>query len=311
MSDPGNDTDHVTSLVKRMMSADPPEAVQSRLREIVQGFRTDLSAHPWVRKLEARGQGVPSRSAVLPGRLTGARLAAGLLAVAILALGGLTVLNRRPAGVVWAEVADRVAGIDRLMFQLHIGVPTGRGRGPGRGESTAGLAATMTFYLSEADGFRWDVLSDSVLAMSMYVPPGADSVVFVNHEEQTWARLPARPETPAQTPISPGENPEDYIRRFLARGYEELEPGTIEDVSVSGVEVVDPPFGEDSHLDGVGRLWVEGGSQLPVRLELVGRLAGQSMRWLLDFRWGEQVDIEAFTPTIPPGYSPPPGDQPE
>jgi hypothetical protein len=164
----------------------------------------------------------------------------------------------------------------------------------------------MTYYLSSAYGFRWDVMQEGESLMSFYVLPDGDSMVVLNHEESTWLRLPVEKRGPVQSPLSPDEDPEEYIRRFLARGYRELGRSVINNVTVEGVEVSGPPVGEDSYLEGVGRLWVEVGTSLPIRLELTGIADGREMEWLMDFSWGEQVDIEEFTPVIPPGFTPPP-----
>ncbi len=56
----------------------------------------------------------------------------------------------------------------------------------------------------------------------------------------------------------------------------------------------------------MGRLWIDPLSGLPVRLELIGTVDGDEVRWRFDFRWGEQVDPGSFVPKIPPDYDPPP-----
>jgi len=92
----------------------------------------------------------------------------------------------------------------------------------------------------------------------------------------------------------------------VAAGYRELGETIIEGIEVSGIEVDDPPAGGEGVLEGVGRLWINPLSRLPVRLELIGNADGDEVKWVFDFRWGEQVDPEAFVPKVPPGYTPPP-----
>lgn len=311
MNNRGKESDHLTELVKELVAAEPHEAMKKSMDEILQKFRAELHDHPYVRKLERKAEGRALMPVLTAGRLAPARIVAAAFAVLLIVVGGITLLRPRIVPVVWAEVADQVADIDRFMFQMKIGI---QGEKRGRGESIEKgrgpvEEATMTFYLSSRFGLRWDVYSDSLLAMSWYIPPGGDSMVVVNHEEKVWVRLPVEKKEPGQSPLSPDEDPEEYIKRFLARGYQELGRTTIDGVPVEGIEVIDPPAGIGSYLDGVGRLWVDVRNSLPMRLELEGRQNGQQVSWLLDFRWGEQVDVEAFSPVIPSGFSAPPPEE--
>jgi len=312
MNDKGNQSEHLAKLVKEMITADPPETVKDRMDEILQRFRAELPGHPYVRRLEKKVKDAVSRPASAARRWLPVQVAAGVLALFLIVLGGVSLLRQRMVPVVWAEVADQVADIDRFMFQMKIRVPKGgRGGPPKRGPEPVGAEVAMTFYLSSEHGFRWDVHTEGQLVMSYYTTPGGDSVIVVDHAEESWMRFPTSPQRQAQSPLSPEEDPEEYIRRFLARGYRELGESTIDGVKVEGIEVTDPPAGVDSYLKGVGRLWVDVRSELPVRLELQGEAEGQNMEWIFDFRWGKQVDIEVFAPVIPPGFSPPPSESQE
>jgi len=308
MNDRDNQSGQFTELVKKMISTDPPEEVQGRMDDMLKDFRTELSGHSYVRKLERRKSGAAATPALFGLRLAPLPVAAGVLAVVLIILGSVSLLRPRMVPIVWAEVADRVAEIDRLMFSMDVRVvEQKRGRGGEKGMEPA-EGATMTFYMSSAYGFRWDVLREDQTLMSFYVPTDGDSMVIVSHEERNWARFPVDRSGAERSPLSPEEDPDEYIRRFLARGYMELGRSEIDGVTVEGIEVINPPVGTDSYLEGTGRLWVEVDSNLPIRLELSGVTGGQTVEWKLDFRWGDQVDIEEFAPVIPPGFSPTPPD---
>jgi hypothetical protein len=82
-------------------------------------------------------------------------------------------------------------------------------------------------------------------------------------------------------------------------------PGAVaehwEPKQAEGIEVADPPTQDGPDLNGVGRLWVSVETGLPVRIELEQR-AQERVAWVLDFRWGEQVDADAFRPNVPEGF---------
>lgn len=305
MNDRNSDPERINELVKEMITVDPPETVHSGMDAVLQRFRNELPDHPYVRSLEKGRKELSLLSSLTLMRLTPAGVAAVVIAVVVVVAGGLSIRRLVDTPVVWAEVADQVGDIDRVMFSMSIKIhPSKRGRG----SEPAVTETDMTYYLSAAYGFRWDVQSGGEPLMSWYVTPGGDSMVVVNHEEEEWLRLPVGKQDREPSPISPGEDPEEYFRRFIARGYTELGRSEIDGVAVEGIEVTDPPVGEDAFLEGLGRLWVNPRSGLPVRLELEGQVEGQRMEWAMDFRWGRQVDVEEFAPVIPPGFTqPPPG----
>ncbi len=340
MDEQADGSDDLTRAVRGIVSDDPREEVDSMMDESLRRFREDLTDHPYVRRIERKGR-VRSRPVwFLVGRPVPVRWAAAALSVLIVVTAGLSLRRQPLTPVVWAEVADHMAGIDRMMFsmQVRIGEPKSGGRvmserlqgdakrmrsgagseagaAPSRGRGAqaplsvsvsepAVEEATLAFWLSREYGFRWDVLTDSLLVSSMFIPPSGDSMIWVMHEEEMWARLPVDREESGQMVPAVQRNPEEYIRRFLAGGYRELGTSVIDSTEVVGIEVDDPPAGDGAVLDGVGRLWVDVLSSLPVRLELRGQVGGSDLQWVFDFRWGEQVDPDRFNPVIPPGFSP-------
>lgn len=227
-------------------------------------------------------------------------------ATAVLALvGGLMFIDGLgSSGVVWAQVVERIAEADRFSFRMGIRLPGGGAQGPD--ESVRGDQqedAAMKFFFSSVLGFRWDVYAEGEPAVSFVYPPNAEAGIGIDHSQRTWAYLPASHEPAAAPPESPVRDPEDYIRRFLARDHEELGARVIDGTEVEGVEVVDPPTQDGPDLRGVGRLWVSVETGLPMRIELVQRAEEQRVEWVLDFRWGEQVDADAFRPVAPSGYA--------
>ena len=253
----------------------------------------------------ARGSGNRSGTASPWTRLLGGRpfrLAAAMV-VALLVIGGMELMNGFGSpGVAWAEVVDRVAQADRFSFRLGVRIAGEGGEArPEAGSAVEAEVAAMTFFVSSTLGFRWDVHTEGEPAMSFIYTAGAENGIAINRGERTWARLPPVEEAP-QGPLDvPVRDPEDYIRRFLARDHADLGMRVMDGIEVEGIEVVDPPTRDGPDLDGVGRLWVSAETDLPVRIELEQR-AQERVTWVLDFRWGEQVEADAFRPDVPEGF---------
>ncbi len=381
MNDQNKGSDDLTRLVRGITSGEPEEGVDRVMDESLQEFREQLATHPYVRRLERRRGIRPTRIWFIAGQPVAVRWAAAALSVLIVVVAGLSLRQQEIVPVAWAEVADQMAAIDRMMISMQVSVGQGkRGAGdiasevpaelevgaseiheapaaariaqgdevkvtppaaaravrsdevqqeaaptPSRREAVKPEAAVeqvdeaeglaegqkvrevdMDFYLSKEGGFRWDVITDSQPVSSLFIPPAGDSMVWLMHEQATWMEMPVDRDQSSRTVPAVEQDPEEYIRRFIAGGYRELGESVIGEVEVTGIEVDDPPAGDEGVLEGVGRLWIDPLSGLPVRLELIGTVEGDEVKWVFDFRWGEQVDPEAFVPKIPPGYTPPP-----
>ena len=253
----------------------------------------------------ARGSGDRSGTASPWARLLGGRpfrLAAAIV-VALLVIGGMELMNGFGSpGVAWAEVVDRVAQADRFSFRLGVRIPGEGGEArPEAGSAAEAEVAAMTFFVSSTLGFRWDVHTEGEPAMSFIYPAGAENGIAINHGERTWSPLPPAEEAPQGPAEVPVRDPEDYIRRFLARDHEDLGTQVIDGIQAEGIQVADPPTQDGPDLNGVGRLWVSVETGLPVRIELEQR-AQERVTWVLDFRWGEQVEADAFRPNVPEGF---------
>jgi outer membrane lipoprotein-sorting protein len=218
-------------------------------------------------------------------------------AVILTVLLGLNVIDVPGAsGIAWAQIPDRIAKIDTFIFSLTIRVTDSEGADP-----LEGTAAQWIFYLSEEYGFRMDMGGDGSF-VSYYVAPEADTMIAVVPGKKTWFESPV-PEDRRM----PDEykDPADYIRRFLARPRRELGRSVIDGIQVEGIEVTDPPTDGEKLENGIGRMWVDVETELPVRIEIEGTAESHTAQWLLDFKWSEMVDPAVFEPNIPPDYTSP------
>jgi hypothetical protein len=233
---------------------------------------------------------------IMIGSVTKLTAAAAVILAVML---GLNVIDTPGTGsVAWAQVPDLVAQVDTFIFSLTIRVGDNGSVPPGGQHD-----AQWIFYLSEEYGFRMDMGGDGQF-VSWYVAPQSETMVTVIPGEKTWFESPV-PEGQRDKMPEEYQDPADYIRRFMARPYRELGRSVIDGVTVEGIEVTDPPTDDGTLEGGVGRMWVDVETELPVKIELEGKADGQAVQWVLEFKWAEAVDPAVFEPNIPSDYTSP------
>ncbi len=226
---------------------------------------------------------------------------AKLAVAAVVVLAGLLGWNMlggpHGSGVAWAAIPDHIKTIDTFMFRLTIDVHE-----KDNASASDKHTAQFTFYLSEQYGFRMDISGDGTM-VSWYVPPESDTLTMVVPAEKKWSKTPLPPEQRGKMPEE-YKDPAEYLQRFLARPHKELGRSVIDGVEVEGIEVTDPPTDKGMLANGIGRLWVDVQTELPVRIEIEGAAEGKSVRWLMEFQWSEAVPASVFEPNIPSDYTP-------
>ncbi|MDI6450973.1 hypothetical protein [Anaerobaca lacustris] len=238
--------------------------------------------------------------------MTGRRIMIGSLtktaaaaAIVLAALIGLNVIETpRSGSVAWAQIADCIKDIDTFIFSLTIRVAEN-----GSTDSAERTEAQWVFYLSGQYGFRMDIVADGNV-VSWYAGPEGDMLTTVIPAEKTWFKSPI-PESERGKMPEEYKDPADYVRRFVARPHKELGRSVIDGVEVEGIEVTDPPTDGESLENAIGRMWVDVETGLPVRIEIEGSADGQSVQWLMDFKWAEAVNASVFEPNIPADYTTP------
>jgi hypothetical protein len=127
--------------------------------------------------------------------------------------------------------------------------------------------------------------------------PEADTYNDGRPAEKKWSKTPLPPEQRGKMPDE-YEDPAEYIKRFMARPYKELGRSAIDGIEVEGIEVTDPPTKEGKLADGIGRMWVDVQTELPVRIEIEGTADGKTVRWLwnLMVRGGARFRLRAQHP---------------
>jgi len=127
MNDQNRESDDLTRLVRSITSGEPEEGVDRVMDESLQDFREQLATHPYVRRLERRGGIRPTRIWFIAGRPVAVRWAAATLSVLIIITAGLSLRRHEVVPVAWAEVADQMAAIDRMMISMQVTVGQEKG----------------------------------------------------------------------------------------------------------------------------------------------------------------------------------------
>lgn len=277
----------------------PMNRIAERMRQLHLKASDDLSrrVHGDIDKALADEQTITHpvmRRTIMTGPI--AKLAAAA-AVVLAALLGLNVINIPGGSVAWAQIPDHIAAIDTFMFRLTVGVS-----GQDGADATGDQTGQWTFYLSERYGFRMDIAGGGT-TVSWYVPPEEDTLTMVIPARKEWSKTPLPPDQRGKMPEE-YKDPADYIRRFLDRPYTELGRSVIDGVEVEGIEVSDPPTDGEKLENGVGRLWVDVRTELPIRIEIEGTAGNETVQWLMEFKWSDAVDPAVFEPNIPSNYTP-------
>jgi len=218
-------------------------------------------------------------------------------AVVLAGLFGLNILSGPHGGVAWAAIPDHIKTIGTFMFRLTIDV-----RGEDEASASDKHTGQFTFYVSEQYGFRMDISGDGTV-VSWYVPPESDTLTMVVPAEKKWSKTPLPPDQRGKMPEE-YEDPAEYVKQFMARPYKKLGRSVIDGVEVEGIEVTDPPTDDNKLENGIGRMWVDVQTELPVQIEIEGTADSKTVRWLLEFQWSEAVPASVFEPNIPSDYTP-------
>ena len=197
------------------------------------------------------------------------------------------------ASVAWGSVVEKVTEARSFIFKHRIFVSDSES------DTESSPVMDMTLYISEENGFRMDMLADNHL-ISWYVPKEADTITMVIPQEKKCLKMPYSEETSKQLPE---KDPIDYLRRFMECDYIECGSQLIDNTETQYIEVQNPPTDGEKLENAVGRLWVNVETNLPVRLEIEGTADSKNVRWIMDFRWEENMKASLFEPDISDDYS--------
>ena len=222
-----------------------------------------------------------------------APLAASVVIVICVVLG---IYLFRGSGVAWAKVVQKMEQMETC--QCHMWITFEDSASRDRSD-----ADEMIFYISKNRGIRLDKFKNNILVSQMYVLKGEKSFISISHQYKNYIRVRLKSDKPYE---GPGMQlyPHKYIEAFLAMDYKKLKRKTINGMEVSGIELKGSL--PQTSLKGVGRLWVDIATDLPVRLELEDLMTGSAgiLRMVQDYFWNVTFDDNMFQIVIPDDYTP-------
>jgi hypothetical protein len=143
------------------------------------------------------------------------------------------------------------------------------------------------------------------LSFTMYLNPKENIFVSVIPDQKQFTKMTGKsPDELKQ--ISEKDDPRVMVRHMMSAEYEQLGPDKINGVDVEGIECTGPGVMGGIFEDATARVWVEIGTDFPVRIEIEGMVAGGQMEMSMvidDFQWNVELDPALFVPDIPSDYT--------
>jgi hypothetical protein len=143
------------------------------------------------------------------------------------------------------------------------------------------------------------------LAMIMYLNPVENIYITVIPEEKKYIKITNRSQDELKQ-VAEKDDPRVTVRQMMSQEYKHLGRDNINGIDVEGIECTGPRVMGGMFEDATARLWVERGTDYPVRIEIDGIVAGGQMEMSMvmdDFQWNVELDQALFVPDIPADYT--------
>ncbi len=225
------------------------------------------------------------------------RLAAAAALIIIAAL----IINFQfsTSGVAWGALVEKIESVQSVVYHLTTNT-TMQGIPQGQTPKTETIAYYSSKYGSRVESYIYDKLS-----FTMYLNPKENIFLTVMPEQKKFIRRTDKsPDELKQ--ISDADDPRMMVRHMLSAEYKQLGRDNINGIDVEGIECTGPGVMGGMFEDATARLWVEIGTDFPVRIEIEGIVSGGQMEMSMvmdDFQWNVELDPALFVPDIPPDYT--------
>ena len=203
------------------------------------------------------------------------------------------------AGVAWGAMVEKIESVENVVFHLTANVKM-QGLPQGQTPKTTSIG-----YYSSEHGSRVESYIDDKLSFTMYLNPKENIFVSVMPDQKKFMKVTDKsPDELKQ--ISEKDDPRVMVRHMMSTEYEQLGRDKINGIDVEGIECTGPGVMGGMFEDATARLWVEIGTDFPVRIEIEGIVAGGQMEMSMvidDFQWNVELDPALFVPDIPSDYT--------
>jgi NTP pyrophosphatase (non-canonical NTP hydrolase)/outer membrane lipoprotein-sorting protein len=196
-------------------------------------------------------------------------------------------------------VVKNVESVKNVVSRLTTDVKM-QGLPPGQTPKTTAIG-----YYSSENGSRVESYINDKLSFTMYLNPKENIFVSVMPDQKQFTKMTGKsPDELKQ--ISEKDDPRVMVRHMMSTEYEQLGRDKINGIDVEGIECTGPGIMGGMFEDATARLWVEIGTDFPVRIEIEGIVAGGQMEMSMvmdDFQWNVELDPALFVPDIPSDYT--------
>jgi len=201
-----------------------------------------------------------------------------LVAAAVIIIAAL-IINYQfsTSGVAWGALVEKIERSETVVYHLTTNVVM-QNMPQGQTPKTE----TIAYYSSEY-GTRVENYINDQLSFIMYLNPIENIFVSVMPEQKRA-----------------------MVRHMMSAEYKQLGRDNIKGIDVEGIECTGPAVMGGMFEDATARLWVEIGTDFPVRIEIEGIIAGGQMELGMvidDFQWNVKLDPALFVPDIPSDYT--------
>jgi outer membrane lipoprotein-sorting protein len=220
-------------------------------------------------------------------------------AAAIIIAALIIIYQFNTSGVAWGSLAEKIESVETVVYHLSANVKM-----QNMPEGQIPKTTTKAYYSSEY-GTRVENYMNDQLSFIMYLNPKENIYVSVMPEQKKFMRYTNKsPDELRQ--IAEKDDPRAMVRHIMSGEYEQLGRKKINGINVEGIECTGPRVMGGMFEDATARLWVEIGTDFPVRIEIEGIVSGGQMEMSMvmdDFQWNVELDPALFVPDIPSDYS--------
>ncbi len=223
-----------------------------------------------------------------------------LAAAAVIIIAAL-IINYQfsTSDVAWGALVEKIERSETVVYHLTTNVVM-QNMPQGQTPKTE----TIAYYSSEY-GTRVENYINDQLSFTMYLNPIENIFVSVMPEQKKFMRvIDKSPDELKQ--IAEKDDPRVMVRHMMSAEYKQLGRDNIKGIDVEGIECTGPRIMGGMFEDATARLWVEIGTDFPVRIEIEGIIAGGQMEMSMvidDFQWNVELDPALFVPDIPSDYT--------
>ena len=241
--------DNIEEILKNISAEEIPADVHKIAQETSNNFSSSLKQTRQPKQFILLGQ-------IMKSRISKLAAAAAVIIIAALIIN-LQFIST--SGVAWGALVEKIESIESVVYHL-----TGNATMQGIPQEQIPNSDTIAYYSSEY-GTRAEQYMNGKLSFIMYLNPKENIFVTVIPEQKRFMRvIDKSPDELKQ--IAEKDDPRAMVRHMMSAEYKHLGRDKINGIDVEGIECTDQRVMGGMFEDATARLWVEIGTDFPVRI---------------------------------------------